>query len=89
MTLNRLILVFTTLMALTLPPASLAAPTMLVTPEESAASDAADSSGVTSIVGAARLAGGSASAIRVVKTRMNRIGVMAKSVYAHGGFSVP
>ena len=41
MTLNRFILVFTTLIALALPPASLAAPTMLVTPEESAASDAA------------------------------------------------
>ena len=41
MTLNRFILGFTTLIALTLPPVSLAAPTMLVTPEESAASDAA------------------------------------------------
>lgn len=41
MTLNRFMLVFTTVCALSLPPVSLAAPTMLVTPEESAASDAA------------------------------------------------
>jgi hypothetical protein len=41
MTLNRFILVFTTLVALSLPQVTVAAPTLLVTPEESAASDAA------------------------------------------------
>ena len=41
MTLHRFILVFTTLIALSLPAVSHAAPMMLVTPEEAAASDAA------------------------------------------------
>lgn len=41
MTLHRFILVFTTLVALSLPAVSHAAPTMLVTSEEAAASDAA------------------------------------------------